>query len=453
MSKVYSHTMSLCPVCKKKVIARIIADKGKVYLEKFCVKHGRSLALMCSDEKWYNDSISYIKPGKSPLKFSVDRYNGCPDSCGFCPEHQQHTCLPVIEITAKCELNCPVCLKKFSSQFKLSLSEIKIILDALLASEGKLNIINLSGGEPTLHPDFEKIVTIAKDKGVNQISVSTNGIELLKNKRMRAVFRKYGVIAALQFDGFDSSVYRVLRGQDLSAQKLKLIKILEDENINYSLVSTIANQINDSEITKIVDFFFDSKALSLMFQPITFTGNADNFNPDLNRITIPDIIDKIEKNKNVKTGDFNPIPCSHFSCFAVSYYLMIENGEFYSLKEFLGREKYLDLIANRALPGLDEGGYALMKDRIYELWSAADIGASNEKIIDRISSILREVESGKLSSNQVFSLGIKSMKAIFIHHFMDSHNFDFGRLIKCCNPYPQQDGRLIPMCAQNIFYQ
>ena len=141
-----------------------------------------------------------------------------------------------------------------------------------------------------------------------------------------------------------------------------------------------------------------------MFQPITFTGNAKNLNPDSNRITIPDIIADINKNKHVQEGDFNPVPCSHFSCFAVSYYLMIKDGEFLSLKEFLGREKYLDLIANRALPGLDEGGYALLKDRIYELWSAADIGGSNENIIDRISSILREVESGKLSSSQVFSL-------------------------------------------------
>ena len=453
MNKVFSHTLALCPECKSKVTARIIEKSGKVYLEKFCCKHGFSLALICSDVQWYKDSLFYLKPGKSPLAYNVNEYKGCPDSCGFCPEHQQHTCLPVIEITDRCELNCPICLKDFGNPFQMSLSEFENVLDTLLVSEGKVNLINLSGGEPTQHEEFEKIIVMVEEKGVTQISVSTNGIGLLKNKNLRKIFKQYGVIVALQFDGFLSSTYDFLRGKDLSSQKLNLIKILEDESIKYSLVSTIVNGINDNEITSIVNFFFKSKALSLMFQPITFTGKSVDLNVNDNRITIPDIIKGIEQNKYVKKGDFNPVPCSHYSCFAVSYYLKVEDGNFFSLKEFLGKEKYLDLIANRALPGLDEGGYSMLKERIYELWSVADTSSSNEIILERINRILREMDSNDFSSKQVLSLGMESMKAIFIHHFMDIHTLDFGRLIKCCNPYPQPDGRLIPMCAQNIFYQ
>ena len=190
-----------------------------------------------------------------------------------------------------------------------------------------------------------------------------------------------------------------------------------------------------------------------MFQPITFTGKSVNLNVNDNRITIPDVIKRIEQSNYVNKGDFNPVPCSHFSCFAISYYLKIEDGSFSNLKDFLGKEKYLDLITNRALPGLDDGGYSILKERIYELWSVEDTGSSNEKIMERINRILRKMDSKEFSSKQILSLGMESMKAIFIHHFMDIHTFDFGRLIKCCNPYPQPDGRLIPMCAQNIFYQ
>jgi uncharacterized radical SAM superfamily Fe-S cluster-containing enzyme len=453
MDKVYSHTLALCPECKSKIIARIIEKNKKIYMEKFCTKHGLSEALICSDVKWYRESQNYIKPGKMPLKHHVREYKGCPDSCGLCPEHQQHTCLPVIEITDSCNLNCPVCLKKFKNHFSLSLTEFENIIDTLSASEGKLNLINLSGGEPTLHPDFEQLIVLAIEKGVAQISVSTNGIDLLNNPELRYLFKQYGVIVALQFDGFLAGTYLALRGTDLSSQKVELIRILEDERIKYSLVSTIVNGINDSEITNITDFFFNSDALSLMFQPVTFTGNSVNFDVEDNRITIPDVIKKINQSEYIKSEDFNPIPCSHFACFAVSYYLKLEDGNFLSLKDFLGREKYLDLIANRALPGLDEGGYSLLKDRIYELWSAADTGSSNEIIISRIQKILRDMNPEKLSTRQALLLGMESLKAIFIHHFMDIHNFDFGRLIKCCNPYPQSDGRLIPMCAQNIFYQ
>jgi uncharacterized radical SAM superfamily Fe-S cluster-containing enzyme len=53
---------------------------------------------------------------------------------------------------------------------------------------------------------------------------------------------------------------------------------------------------------------------------------------------------------------------------------------------------------------------------------------------------------------KALALGLESMKAIFIHNFMDKETFDFGRVIKCCNPYPQPDGRLIPMCVQNVFF-
>ena len=94
------------------------------------------------------------------------------------------------------------------------------------------------------------------------------------------------------------------------------------------------------EITKIVDFFFQSKALSLMFQPITFTGKSLDLEMEKNRITIPDVINKIERNKHVKKEDFNPVPCSHFSCFAISYYLIVENGSFISLKDFIGKDKF-----------------------------------------------------------------------------------------------------------------
>jgi len=453
VKQVFSHTIALCPVCKNKVTARIVSKEGMVHLEKFCPEHGASSALICSDIQWYKDSRQYIKPGKSPQMHNVSSYKGCPDSCGFCPYHKQHTCLPVIEITNKCELACPICLKNLDAPFQMSVAQFDGVLDTLLKSEGKISLINLSGGEPTQHPEFEQLIELAINKKVTQISVSTNGIGLYRNKNLRMLFKKHDLIAAIQFDGFIPDTYPFLRGKDLSSEKLNLIKTLEDEGIKYSLTATIAKGVNDKEVTAIVDFFFKSKALSLMFQPITLTGRSADLDVDKNRITIPDVIKHIEKSRFVSKGDFNPVPCSHFSCFAVSYFFEIDDGSFLNLKEFFGKDNYLNLIANRALPGLDEGGYSLLKERIYELWSVADVSCAIEKTMEKINRILREIKPGQLSSKQTLLLGMESMKAIFIHHFMDKYTLDFGRLIKCCNPYPQPDGRLIPMCAQNVFFQ
>lgn len=445
---IYSHTTAICPVCASLVPARIVERDEQIHLEKLCPQDGISSALICSDPVWYRESRSYVKPGQAPLDRSNKEFTGCPGSCGLCPEHRQHTCLPVVEITSACNLACPVCLKDLRQPFGMTASEYRSVLQRLKGCEGSIPVINLSGGEPTVHPQFAEFLRISAEEGVMQTTVSTNGLRLLADKGLRDLFRETGTIAALQFDGFAPRTWQTLRGEDLSAMKLELIALLEQEEVRYSLTATVMQGVNDQEITAITDFFFASMAVSLMFQPVCFTGAASNLATD-DRLTIPDVVRQIEQSRFVKPGDFNPLPCSHYSCFALSYYLQIDDSEFLSLKEFLGRDNYLEVIANRTLPGLDEDGYALMKERIYDFWSAADSSDNNERLLQRLRTILRELSATPFSPKRAFELGSASMKGIFIHHFMDQDTFDLGRLMKCCNQYPQVDGRLIPICAQN----
>ena len=451
-SRIFHHTQALCVDCRRKVNARAIEEGGKVYLEKFCPEHGFARVLISSDAAWYRDSIRYVKPRQVPLDIAVKQFRGCPESCGSCPEHQQHTCLPVIEILSDCNLDCPVCLKAPSARFRMSVAEYKKILDALLHCEGRVDVLNLSGGEPTLHPELETLLQMAVDKGVTQVTVSTNGMPLLRNPALRNVFKRTGAIVALQFDGFRPATYAFLRGSDLSAEKLALIDVLEAEDIRYSLVATLANGVNDDEVTAITDFFFARRAISLMFQPVALTGHAAQFPRDV-KLTIPDVVHAVENSRFVKPGDFNPLPCSHYSCFALSYYFVLGGGRFLSLKEFLGAPAYLDIIANKTLPGLDDAGFDILRNRLYDVWSLSDAGALGEQVLKRVQEVLRAAADGRLDPKKLVSLGADAMKAIFVHDFMDAATLDFGRLIKCCNPYPQTDGRLIPMCAQNVFFQ
>lgn len=450
-SRIFHHTMALCPDCKAKVMARAVEREGKVFLEKFCPSHGISNVLISSDAAWYQDSIRYVKPRQLPLDINVREFRGCPESCGSCPQHQQHTCLPVIEITTDCNLECPVCLKDLDRRFRMSRRDFEGIIDNLLRCEGRIDVLNLSGGEPTVHPELPDFLQMTRDKGVTQTTVSTNGLALLRSPRLRRAFKDTGTIVALQFDGFRPATYEFLRGEDLAQAKLDLIKVLEEEGIRYSLVATLANGVNQDEIPAIVDFFFSSRAVSLMFQPIALTGEAKQFSQG-ERITIPDVVHAVETSRFVGKGDFNPLPCSHFSCFALAYYFSLGDGRFLSLKEFLGPDTYLDAIANKTLPGLDDAGFEAIRNRLYDIWSLADAGSLGEQALERIRNVLRQASAG-LTPQKAFALGIESMKAIFIHDFMDVSTMDIGRLIKCCNPYPQADGRLVPICAQNVFFQ
>ena len=346
MNKIYHHTEALCPECRSKVVARVVEKKEKVYLEKFCKTHGFSEALVCSDAKWYKESLRYVKPRQIPLKINTKKFKGCPESCGFCPEHQQHTCLPVIEITSACNLACPVCLKRFKNNFQLTIDAFEKIIDTLFQCEGRVDIVNISGGEPTLHPELGDFLHLTNAKGIMQTTVSTNGLLFLSKPELLRIFRETGALVALQFDGFKPQTYERLRGRDISAEKIDIIKILEKEGLSYSLVATVAKGINDDEIANIADFFFGSKAVSLMFQPIARTGAAERFSQET-KLTIPDVVHALEGNAYVKRGDFNPLPCSHFSCFALAYYFILEEGRFLSLKEFLGVDDYLNAIANK----------------------------------------------------------------------------------------------------------
>jgi uncharacterized radical SAM superfamily Fe-S cluster-containing enzyme len=450
--KLYSHTMALCSVCQHKVTARIIEHENKIYLEKFCPEHGTHRILTCSDATWYNEARTYVKPGQATKMLKVEAFIGCPESCGLCPMHKQHTCLPIIEIGSQCNLDCPICLKDRSKISPITSKEFAAIIDRLLAAEGTVDVINISGGEPTLYPELEALLNIASAKGITQPTVSTNGLLFLQNSKLVEMFQSTGAIVSLQFDGFTPDTYQVLRGRDLAKEKLAIIKLLETEGIRYSLTATIAKGINEHEIKAITDFFFTSKALSLNFQAATYTGNARK-NLGAEHLTIPDIIKAAEQSPYIKHGDFNALPCSHFSCFAVSYYLNTAATEYVNIKDLLGKEAYLDIIANRTLPGLDLEGYGLIKEKIYELWSAADSCSTNERLLDKLSRILRELNQTGFSPRTAFTIGSREMKAVMVHQYMDVDTFDFGRIVKCCNHYPQPDGRLIPLCAQNVFFQ
>lgn len=447
---IYSLTTGCCPQCGHMVTARLIRQEGAVWQENLCPQHGPHRVCVSSDVTWYEDSLHYVKAGQIPLGRAREQFSGCPHSCGLCPEHRQHTCLPVVEITSLCNLRCPVCLKPREAVFGMTAAQYATALRELVRCEGSVPLLNLSGGEPTLHPEFAEILAISRDLGVMQVSVSTNGLRLFADPTLRALFRQTDTIAALQFDGFLPQTWQSLRGENLGPMKRALITLLEKEGVKYSLTATIARGINEEEVSAIADFFFASQALSLMFQPLAVSGTARSGFSTAHRLTIADVVHQLCQSRHIKEGDFNPLPCSHASCFALAYFFKIDTETFFSLKDFLGKEAFVALIANKGLPGLDYEGHKTLKDSIYAFWSAADSTDSNELVLARIKSIIRELEGQQFSPKAAFDIGSASLKSVFIHNFMDTANFDQGRVMKCCNHYLQADGSLVPMCAHNL---
>jgi 7,8-dihydro-6-hydroxymethylpterin dimethyltransferase len=101
-------TQSMCPECLAIVPAKIIANEDRVYFRKTCPKHGMREDFICSDANLF-DRMEYSLPGRVPKEFAIQPRRGCPYDCGLCTEHEQHTCVAVLEITSSCNLTCPMC--------------------------------------------------------------------------------------------------------------------------------------------------------------------------------------------------------------------------------------------------------------------------------------------------------------------------------------------------------
>jgi uncharacterized radical SAM superfamily Fe-S cluster-containing enzyme len=452
-------TRGLCNDCSSLVEARLVAENGKVILEKGCLACGTTRALVSDDAQWSMSALGYTKPGEVPLAFysGGNGSKGCPDSCGLCSNHQQHTCLPIIEITGRCDLACPICLTESPRGGDLSLEQIRRMVDTLVTNEGKLNLVNLSGGEPLIHPRFREIVDmISEYEEIGMVSVSTNGLALLEDESLARFLAERRVVVSLQFDGWDPGVYMKLRGRDLSDEKRRILDLLSECGTSTSLTMTLTRGANEGEVGSVLDLLFErDNILSAMFQPTAYCGRAGSGNghDPMDVVTIPEVIRLIadQSSGRLKGSDFNPLPCSHPSCFALTYILKCVDGSFVPLPRIIQPEDYLDIIKNQALLSTSTDNLSRIKDAVYGLWTSSGVVPSSEPILKTIRSILDEINAlgrDRLHKD-LLQVGERNVKSIFIHHFMDRYTFDMGRIVKCCQHYTQPDGRLVPACVHN----
>jgi uncharacterized radical SAM superfamily Fe-S cluster-containing enzyme len=453
----YKTTRSVCPGCKKILSAKIVFLNNSVYMLKTCKEHGEFFTLIYGDRQKYVDSLKISKPALYPLEYFSSDFKECGTSCGLCPEHQQHTCLPIIEITDHCNMSCPICLAANHNSRHMPVKKFEKILDRLLQAEESLDLIALGGGEPTLHPGLLDIVDAARRPEILNVSILTNGRVFLENNDLLLKLIDKNVFISLQFDGFDEKAYDHLRGRGILEDKLRVLELLEKFSARASLVMTVMKGVNDKAIGKVVKYFLEKDFLkSLMFQPIAFANPGFKYDA-AKVITIPGIVSEIAAGSGgiIRESDIVNLPCSHPSCFALTYLLKLDGRggerEYITIPGFVRVDQYLDTIKNRTMPGLETESYEKIKENIYSLWSSSGIQPQSRKVLDALKAIIgeigccgREVKPGK-----VFEIAEKNIKSIFIHHFMDAYNFDLSRIMKCCHQYSADENRLIPCCVYN----
>ena len=450
----YALTNSVCSKCLTKVEAKIIFRNECVYLVKHCPTHGHEEVLIADDIDYYKLTQQFIKPGDIPLKFNTPIKYGCPYDCGLCPDHEQHSCLTLIELTDKCNLSCPICyadsgieeISPNSNQARKhrSLEQIEMMLDAVVANEGEPQIIQLSGGEPTLHPEFFAVMDLVKTKPIKHLMINTNGVRIAKDREFCDRLSQYmpGIEIYLQFDSLEKSALVELRGVDLREIREKAIANLNDYKISTTLVVTVKKGLNDGEIGKIIEYALQQRCVrGVTFQPIQVAGRLEHFDPKRDRYTLTEVRRSIlEQSPYFKPQDIIPVPC-HPDSLAMGYALKLK-GQVIPLTGIIDPDAYVKMMPNSVLYEQNED----LKSKIFDLFSTSHSPNSAATSLKQLLCCLpmMAVPEG-ISYENVFR--------VLIVQFLDPFNFDVRSVKRSCIHIVHPDGRIIPFDTFNIFYR
>jgi 7,8-dihydro-6-hydroxymethylpterin dimethyltransferase len=441
----YDFTLSLCPHCLKRVDAKIIFENDNVYMLKNCSEHGFQKVLIATDVEYYKNIRNYNKPSEMPLQFNTKTHYGCPYDCGLCVDHEQHGCLTIVEVTDRCNLSCPTCYAMSSPSYgrHRSLEEIEKMLDIIVANEGEPDVVQISGGEPTIHPEFFEILDIAKKKPIKHLMVNTNGIRIAKDfeftKRLASYMPDFEIY--LQFDSFKPDALATLRGKDLTEVRKKALEHLNQLNLSTTLVVTLQKGLNDDEIGEIIEFALKQPCVrGVTFQPTQVAGRTENFNPATDRITLTDVRKKILEQTSVfNANDIIPVPCNP-DALAMGYALKL-NGQVFPMTRYVDPAHLLNNSRNTIVYEQDEALHQQML-KIFSTGISVDRVEENMK---QLLCCLPEIQAPGLSYNNLFR--------IIIMRFIDAYDFDVRAIKKSCVHIVHKDGRVIPFETMNLFYR
>ncbi|MBI5760346.1 MAG: radical SAM protein [Planctomycetales bacterium] len=459
-------TQSLCPECLALVPAKILSREGRIYFRKHCPTHGVREDFVCSDVAQY-DRMEFNVPGRVPREFGAEVDRGCPFDCGLCSEHEQHTCIGLVEITESCNLQCPMCYASSGPGGKhLTFEECQRAIDRLVQVEGRPEVLQLSGGEPTIHPEFARVFDYACAQPIDIVMVNTNGIRLAHDAVLveHLARQRHRCEVYLQFDGFRDSTNLRLRGEPLVDVKLRAIEALGRAGLRTILVTTLQAGVNEDEIGAIVKFGLERPWITgVSLQPATYSGR--HVLPEVleRRITFPDVVRAIAEQTDglFREDDFLPLPCAHPNCHQLTYAYR-SSGTVIPLTRFIDAKSNLDLLAN-GITFTRPRARQLIERLLGRMGSCGSTGCC-EPGSEALSSLpvvttISAINPLQAAAREFFTKGVEESLSpsdvfrITITSFLDAYNFDVRRLMKCCIHHVLPSGHVIPFCAYNVLYR
>ncbi|MBI1199433.1 MAG: radical SAM protein [Phenylobacterium sp.] len=439
------QTTSLCETCLALVPAKVIAEDDSVFYLKRCREHGVQKTLIADDLAYWKSQREWLKPGDRPLSVATRTEHGCPYDCGLCPDHEQHSCLAIVEVNEACNLSCPVCFADSSVKRTghRPLAEIEAMLDVIVAAEGEPDLVQLSGGEPTIHPDFWAILDAAKARPIRHLMINTNGLRIAREPGFAERLAGYmpGFEVYLQFDSLQRDALMELRGADLTKVRVEALEALERAGVSTTLVVTLKKGVNDGEIADIVRFALDWRCVrGVTFQPIQDAGRNDGFDARRHRIVLTQVRRAIAEAGVFGLDDLIPLPCNPDQ-ICIGYGL--RNGaRVEPVTAMLPRELFVAAAPNT----VTFESYPELREKVFELLS---LSTAQGNTADKLAALLCCLPEAAVPQEVAYENTFR----VVVSQFLDRFNFDLGTVKRSCVHFVQPDGHIIPFDTFNTFYR
>jgi uncharacterized radical SAM superfamily Fe-S cluster-containing enzyme len=444
----YDVAISICSTCYRRIDAKIVFEDDNVWMLKRCPQHGHQRVLVADDVDYYRRSREvFIKVPEQPMVYNTPVKYGCPYDCGLCPDHEQHSCLTLVEICDACNLTCPICYAdsgQHRTEFR-TLEQIEAMLDCVVRNEKQPDVVQISGGEPTLHPDFFRVLDMCKQRPIRHLMVNTNGIRIAQDEefanRLTDFMPQFEIY--LQFDSLRRDPLMQLRGADLRSIREKALERLNALGISTTLVVTVERGVNDGELGSIIDFALQQPSVrGVTIQPVQQAGRVQGFSSAEHRLTLTEVRRRILEQTNVfRPEDLIPVPC-HPDSLAMAYALKL-GDKVVPLTGMVEPEVLIDGARNTIVYEHE----ASLREHLFKLF------ATNHSPVSQAST-LRELLCCLPKALIPKDLSYRNLFRVLIVQFIDAEAFDVRSVKKSCIHIAHPDGkRLIPFDTFNMFYR
>ncbi|HEY8240293.1 MAG TPA: radical SAM protein [Kiritimatiellia bacterium] len=417
-------TTSRCPVCKAACPGEVWKPEDGspgVYLSRICAEHGENTACIASDSRFY--WLASGEPGNACCGGKATLGRNAAGRCGAAFDTLS-TCIALIEIVNSCNLECPTCfaaspLGDGKRVDAVPLADLQRRIQGIVDRKGGIEILQLSGGEPTLHPQFFDLVAwVQAHEKIDYVVVNTNGVRIATDDafvaELAVATARKGLQLYLQYDGPQADGQFALRGADLRNVKSRAVERCGAMGLPITLAMTVSNE-NLPFAWEAARFGLEHPHIhGITYQPMFQSGR---FAAPGKRLNAADILLSLIAGSEglLSEKDFTPLPCGDPNC-AIIGYLIRKEGGFYSISDFVDFSRLQGFLQDRLKYNLDD---------------LVRCGCD----VEPLGEVLKELE---IRPDHPFRMMVKP--------FMDAWTWDQDRIDRCCTHVIRPDGKLDSFC-------